>query len=68
MEKAWDFNDLGKRLLTGVKAVAVPSTEHILDWTSESCALSGNAIVKGIGAVLIAVKPTIVEEVKKAVA
>lgn len=67
MEKAFEIKNLGNRLLKTLKAVAVPATNEVLDWTSESCALVNNAIVKGIGGVLVAVKPTIVGEVAKAV-
>lgn len=67
MEKAFEIKDLGNRLLKSLKAVAVPATNDVLDWTAESCAMSSSAIVKGVGGVLVAVKPTIVGEVAKAV-
>lgn len=68
LSKPFDLAPLGKSLLVGLKSQAVPATQSILDWAGSSCALVDNAIVKGIGAVLIAVSPTIVAEVAKAVA
>lgn len=67
MEKAFDVKDLGERLLVVAKKQAVPATGAVLDWVSESCALSNNGIVKGIGSVLVAVKQNILDEVAKAV-
>jgi hypothetical protein len=67
MEKPFDLADLGKRLVGGLKAQAVPAADAVLSWTAESCALVDNAIVKGIGAVLVGVKPVVLEEVAKAV-
>lgn len=67
MDKAFSLKDLGNRLLSKAKAVAVPATEAVLDWTAESCSMVDSAIVKGIGGVLVAVKPTVLAEVAKAV-
>lgn len=67
MEKAFDVKDLGNKLLAESKKVAVPATSAVMDWLSESCALSASPIVKGIGGVLVAVKPTVLAEVAKAV-
>lgn len=67
MEKPFELKALGNKLLASLKSQAVPSTEAVLDWVSESCVLTENAIVKGIGAVLVAVKPTVLIEVAKAV-
>jgi len=67
MEKPFDLKDLGSKLLSKLKAQAVPMAEAVLDWTSESCALSSGAIVKGIGAVIVVSKPAILAEVEKAV-
>lgn len=67
MEKAFDLNDLGKRLLVSLKAQAKPAAEAVLDWTAESCALSPNNLVKGVGGVLVAVKPAVLAEIEKAV-
>lgn len=68
MVKAFDLSDLGQKLLTQAKGVAVPATSAVLDWVAESCALTDSAIVKGIGGVLVAVKPAVIAEVTKAVA
>ena len=68
MEKAFDLKDLGNRLLAGLKVQAVPATDATLSWVAESCALVESAIVKGVGAVVVAVKPSILAEVAKAVA
>ncbi len=67
MEKPFDLKDLGNKLLGKLKGQAVPAADAILDWASESCALSSGAIVKGIGAVIVATKPAILAEVEKAV-
>lgn len=67
MDKAFSLSDLGKRLLAKAKLIAVPATEAVLDWTAESCSMVESPIVKGIGGVLVAVKPTVLAEVAKAV-
>lgn len=68
MDKAFSLSDLGKRLAAKAKSVAVPATEAVLDWTAESCSMIESPIVKGIGAVLVAVKPAVLAEVAKVVA
>lgn len=67
MEKPFDLKDLGAKEVAALKAVAVPATGVLLDWVAESCALMQSPIVKGIGGVLVAIKPTVLEEVAKAV-
>lgn len=67
MTKPFDLNDLKDKLLASLKAQAMPASKAVLDWTAESCVLSSNAIVKGVGAVLVAVEPTILNEIAKAV-
>lgn len=67
LSKPFELAPLGKALLAGLKSQAVPATQSVLDWAGSSCALVDNAIVKGVGAVLVAVAPTIVAEVAKAV-
>ncbi len=68
MEKPFELKALGDKLLGKLKAQAVPLTEAVLDWTSESCALHSNAIVKVVGGVVVGSKPAILAEVAKAVA
>lgn len=66
MTKPFELKALTDKLLASLKSVAHPAGEAILDWTSESCALHSNAIVKGIGAVVVATKPVIMQELDKA--
>lgn len=67
MEKPFELKALGNKLLASLKSIAVPATGAVLDWTIESCALVDNGIVKGVGAVVLAVKPAVLTEVTKAV-
>lgn len=62
MAKPFDFKALGKRLLAGAVKPAAPI---VIDWTSESCAMHSNAIVKMVGAVLVGAKPVIMAEIEK---
>ncbi len=67
MEKPFELKALKDKLLAEAKHVAVPATGAVLDWISESCLLVSSPIVKGIGGVVMAVKPTVLAEVEKAV-
>lgn len=67
MEKPFELNSLKDKLLARVKAQAAGIAEDVLDWTIESAALHPNAIVKGVGGVLVATKAAIIAEVQKAV-
>lgn len=67
MEKPFELKALGAALLGELKKVAVPATGAVVDWAAQSCALTDNAIVKGIGGVLVGVKPAILAEVEKAI-
>lgn len=67
MEKAFDVKNLGNRLLACLKGVAVPAAGAVIDWTAESCALVNSPIVKGVGGILVGVKPTVLAEVEKAI-
>lgn len=67
MDKAFDLNALGKKLLGSLKPVAHSAGEAVIDWAAESCAMSENGIVKGVGAVLIAVKAPVLAEIDKAI-
>lgn len=65
--KAFDLQELGKNLLGCAKSAAVPATGVVLDWASKGCLASSSNIVKGIGGVIVAVKPQILAEVEKAI-
>lgn len=67
MQKPFELKALGDKLLSKLKAQAVPATEAVLDWTSESCLLVESPIVKIIGGVIVGSKPAILAEVAKAV-
>lgn len=67
MDKPFDLKDLGARLVSKAKVIAAPASEAVLDWTAESCSMFSSAIVKGIGGVLVAVKPAVLAEITKAV-
>jgi hypothetical protein len=66
-QKAFDLKELGNSLLGCLKAVAVPAAGVAIDWTAKGCLASNGAIVKGVGGVLVAIKPTVLAEVEKAV-
>ena len=66
MEKPFELKALGDKLLGKLKAQAVPLTEAVLDWTSESCLLHSNAIVKIVGGVVVGSKASLLAEVEKA--
>lgn len=67
MTKPFEFAVLKQKLVGQLKQLAKPAAEAVIDWTAESCALHANGIVKGIGGVLVAVKPTVLAEIEKAV-
>ena len=67
MIKPFELKALTDKLLARAKAQAAGIAEDVLDWTIESAALHPNAIVKGVGGVLIATKAAIIAEVEKAV-
>lgn len=67
MTKPWELAALKDKLLAKVKPVIVPIADATLEWVGESCALSEGAIVKGVGAVVVAVKPAVLAEIEKAV-
>lgn len=68
MTKPFELKALGQKFVAELKKVAVPATSATLDWVSESCLMVNSPIVKGIGGVIVAVKPQILAEVEKAVA
>ena len=69
MPKAWDLKDLlAKVKAKGVEPLKVTlkaANESLCDWTTESCALSENKIVKFLGAVPAVVKPIINDQIDK---
>lgn len=67
MTKPFELKALGEKLLASLKSQAVPATGAVIDWVGESCALVDNAIVKGVGAVVVAVKPQVLAEIEKAI-
>lgn len=67
MDKPFQISDLTKRLVARAKTVAVGAADDVLSWTAESCIISDNAIVKGIGSIVIGIKPVVLQEVEKAV-
>lgn len=67
MEKPFELKALTDKLLARVKAQGVGIAEDVVDWTIESCAKHENAIVKGVGGVLVATKAAILVEVGKVV-
>lgn len=66
MEKAFDVKDLGNRIVGRLKKQGVGIADDLLSWTGESCMLVQSPIVKGIGGIVVGIKPVVIAEVAKA--
>jgi hypothetical protein len=69
MIKAWDVKDLWTKVkakgVEPLKATLKAANESLCDWTSESCAMSENKIVKFLAAAPQVVKPIVNDQIDK---
>lgn len=69
MGKPFDLNDLVARLkargLTAAEQVLKIVAGETIDWVSESCLASSNALVKFAGPVVAGLKPIAIGEIDK---